>query len=59
VKAKQDGKMAHLSYDKLYINNKMYTVQSVAQSGYTVDCRLGFFSETVTTSVMECSGYKV
>jgi len=37
VKAKQDGKMAHLSYDKLYINNKMYTVQSVAQSGYTVD----------------------
>jgi len=37
VKAKRDGKMAHLSYDKLYINNKMYTVQSVAQSGYTVD----------------------
>ena len=37
VKAKQDGKMANLSYDKLYINNRKYTVQSVAQSGYTTD----------------------
>ena len=37
VKAKQDVKMAHRSYDKLYINNRRYTVQSVAQSGYTVE----------------------
>ena len=56
VKAKRDSKMSNLSYDKLYINNRMYTVQPVAQSGYTVDCRLGVFSETIAFSVMECSG---
>ena len=44
MKAKQDGKMAHLSYDKLYINNRKYTVRSVVQSGYTVDCTIVFFS---------------
>jgi len=37
VKAKRDSKRSNLSYDKLYINNRMYTVQSVAQSGYTVE----------------------
>lgn len=35
IKAKQDGKSAYISVDKLYINNKMYTVDTVSTSGYT------------------------
>lgn len=34
IKAKQDGKTAYLSYDKLFINNKMFTVDTLPQSGY-------------------------
>ena len=34
IKAREDGKTAHLSYDKLFINNKMYTVDTVRTSGY-------------------------
>lgn len=35
IKAKNDGKPAYISYDKLFINNKMYTVENVANSGYS------------------------
>jgi len=34
VAAKTAGKKASLSYDKLYIEGKMYTVDTVSQSGY-------------------------
>lgn len=34
IKAKQDGKSAYLTFDKLYINNKMYTVDTASRSGY-------------------------
>ncbi|XP_053406562.1 uncharacterized protein LOC128559296 [Mercenaria mercenaria] len=34
VKAKEGGKKAYLSYDKLYINT-MYTVENVASAGYS------------------------
>ncbi|XP_053379987.1 uncharacterized protein LOC128548637 [Mercenaria mercenaria] len=35
IKAKNDGKTAYLSYDKLFINNRMYTVDNVSTSGYS------------------------
>ncbi|XP_060585205.1 uncharacterized protein LOC132741129 [Ruditapes philippinarum] len=34
IKAKEDGKKAYLSYDKLYINNKMFTTENVSSAGY-------------------------
>ena len=34
IKAKKAGKSAYLSYDKLYIDNKMYTVNTVSSSGF-------------------------
>jgi hypothetical protein len=34
IRAKQDGKTAYVSVDKLYINNKMFTVDTVSNSGY-------------------------
>ncbi|KAH3840225.1 hypothetical protein DPMN_113672 [Dreissena polymorpha] len=36
VSAKKDGKAAYLSYDKLYIDNRMYTVDTVHNSGYSI-----------------------
>jgi hypothetical protein len=33
IKAKEDGKKAYLSYDKLYINNKMFTIENVTSAG--------------------------
>lgn len=35
VKAKQDGKNAHLSYDKLIINGSTFTVENVHTAGYS------------------------
>ncbi|XP_052785962.1 uncharacterized protein LOC128221388 [Mya arenaria] len=35
IKARQDGKTAHLSYDKLFIKNKMYTVETIRTSGFS------------------------
>jgi hypothetical protein len=35
IRAKQDGKTAYVSVDKLYINNKMFTVDTVSNSGYS------------------------
>jgi hypothetical protein len=33
-KARDDGKKATLSYDKLYINGKMFTVDNIGTAGY-------------------------
>ncbi len=34
IKAKHDGKNAFLSYDKLYIDGKMFSADTVANAGY-------------------------
>ncbi|KAH3858060.1 hypothetical protein DPMN_100679 [Dreissena polymorpha] len=36
VSAKKDGKAAYLSYDKLYIDNRMYTVDTVHKADYSI-----------------------
>ncbi|KAH3695823.1 hypothetical protein DPMN_083281 [Dreissena polymorpha] len=36
INAKKSGKSAYLSYDKLYIDNKMYTKQTVSSSGFDI-----------------------
>lgn len=35
MKAREDGKDAYISYDKLFINRRMYTVENVASAGYS------------------------
>ncbi|XP_053373968.1 cAMP-dependent protein kinase catalytic subunit-like [Mercenaria mercenaria] len=35
IKAKKAGKSAYLAHDKLYIENKMYTVETVSSSGFS------------------------
>ncbi|XP_053383854.1 uncharacterized protein LOC128550032 [Mercenaria mercenaria] len=35
AKAKEAGKPAYLSYDKLFIDNRRYTVETVSQSGFS------------------------
>ncbi|KAH3865003.1 hypothetical protein DPMN_028037 [Dreissena polymorpha] len=36
INAKKSGKSAYLSYDKLYIDNKMYTTHTVSSSGFGI-----------------------
>ncbi|KAH3803810.1 hypothetical protein DPMN_098376 [Dreissena polymorpha] len=36
INAKKSGKSAYLSYDKLYIDNKMYTTHTVSSSGFDI-----------------------
>ena len=45
-KAGDAGKTASLSFDKLYIDGKMYTIDIIATSGFTLGCdseQLSFF----------------